>query len=83
MVLRKYVLAAAMLLVAVTVNAATYKASDLKKISSFVTAGGDQTSFKRQPQKQFTYGDRILHLTMIRWEPIDKSAGRQKLKWRW
>ncbi len=20
---------------------------------------------------------------MIRWEPIDKSAGRQKLKWRW
>jgi len=55
----------------------------LNKVSSFVTAGGEGANFKRVPQKTFAVGDRLIFLTIVTWEPIDKSAGRHKLTWRW
>jgi|SRR6185312_2907666 len=55
----------------------------ITKVSSFLTSGGSGATFKRTPQKEFGIGDTVFYITTVAWEPIDSSAGRHKLIWRW
>lgn len=55
----------------------------LEKVSALVTTGADSLSFKRQAMSSFSEADRIFHFLTVRWEPIDKGAGRHEIIWRW
>jgi hypothetical protein len=84
MKLLKILIASLALAFATTAGAAKLEVSQLKKVSSFVTAGDEAaTSFKRVPQKAFTIADRLYFLTMITWEPVGSKAGRHKLTYLW
>lgn len=82
-VLPKLVFFSLMILLASIASSAALPVEKLKKVSSFVTAGGEGAAFKRTPQKEFAIGDTVIFLTTVSWEPIDKSAGTHKLIWRW
>jgi hypothetical protein len=62
---------------------ASIEVAQLTKTSSFVTAGGEGSTFKRTPQKALAIGDMVILITTVTWQPIDKSAGSHKVVWRW
>jgi len=55
----------------------------IEKVSALVTTGADTLTFKRQAMSSFSEADRIYHFMTVRWEPIDKGAGRHEVIWRW
>lgn len=79
----RIVVVAFLLLFASSSVAAKIDVSKLNKVTSFVTSGGDASTFKRDPQKIFGIGDTIFIVTTVTWEPLGSSAGRHKAKWRW
>ena len=83
--MRRAVIAASILFMACgyTTHASAAKLPELEKVSSLVTTGAESISFKREPMTSFSMADTIWYFTTVRWEPIDKPAGRRKLTWRW